>query len=193
MPWVYRSTGAWGSGLGANLTVAQFDGNTWETEQRIEALEADMADAVGAGITNIVATGTIITIYWGASSTTTVDLPVGSHVPAVVDEAEGDSDGAYTFALVDANRYLRAGADVDEFVMPDEADVDFPINTEIHLRIAPDGNTLVPVTEGGTDVVINEAYGCENVILGPGSTVTLKKVAANEWDMIGGQLELVSA
>jgi hypothetical protein len=183
MPWVYRDTGAWGSGLGANLTQDQFDGNTWETEQRIEALEAAVAAMGGGGITNIVATGTVITIYWGASSTTTVDLPVGSHVPAVV----------HTFALVDANRYLRAGADVDEFVMPDEVDVDFPVNTEIHLRIAPDGNTLVPVTEGGTDVVINQAYGCENVILGPGSTVTLKKVASNEWDMIGGQLELVSA
>jgi len=36
----YRTNGPWGAGTLEKLTKAQFDGNTWETQQRLAALEA---------------------------------------------------------------------------------------------------------------------------------------------------------
>lgn len=40
MPFTYRSPGPWGGGTGSPLTEPQFDGNTYESEQRLNALEA---------------------------------------------------------------------------------------------------------------------------------------------------------
>lgn len=62
MPIVYRGSGAWGAGLGRNLTAADFDGNTWTIVQMIAGLSDGHANQ-GVGISNITQSGQTLTIY----------------------------------------------------------------------------------------------------------------------------------
>lgn len=59
MTLTYRGTGAWGSGKGAALTEAEFDGNTWHFYQAITALSG----ATAVGIDSISATAGQMTVY----------------------------------------------------------------------------------------------------------------------------------
>jgi hypothetical protein len=75
MPFTYRSPGPWGAGTGANLTVSQFDGNTYEAQQRIEALEAAI-DAFGGVIESVTLSGTTLTFHLVGGAEHSVTLPV---------------------------------------------------------------------------------------------------------------------
>lgn len=43
---IYRTDGAWGSGLGSNLSAAQVDGNFYDLDQRVATIEAGVAATV---------------------------------------------------------------------------------------------------------------------------------------------------
>ena len=57
----YRTAGAWGPGLGRNLTPAEVDGNFWDHEGRLDDLETNPPEAVG--ISNITSNGSQIIVY----------------------------------------------------------------------------------------------------------------------------------
>lgn len=64
---VYRTDGAWGTGLGSDLSAAQIDGNFWDHEQRIATLESNPPVAVS--ISDITSNGTSLTISMSDGST----------------------------------------------------------------------------------------------------------------------------
>ncbi len=90
----------------------------------------------------------------------------------------------FTPGLEYANSYTRfintAGCAI---TLADDGTVDFPINTELHFRDASIAGSLT--FEAPTSVIINGVDGHVNESAGPGSVVTMKKVAANEWDIFG--------
>ena len=53
--------GAWGAGLGRNLTPAEVDGNFWDHEGRIDEIETNPPTAIG--ISNITSNGSQFTVY----------------------------------------------------------------------------------------------------------------------------------
>lgn len=83
MPFTYRGPGPWGAGTGAPLTQPQFDGNTYEAQTRIEALEAAIA-AFGGVIDSITLSGTTLTFHLvgGAEHDVTLPLPRPNRVEA---------------------------------------------------------------------------------------------------------------
>ncbi len=90
----------------------------------------------------------------------------------------------FTPGLPYANSYTRminaAGCVI---TLPADGDVDFPVNTELHFRDASLAGSLT--FEAPTSVTINSVDGYQNQSAGRGATVTLKKVAPNEWDILG--------
>lgn len=98
----------------------------------------------------------------------------------------------YTLVLTDQNQYLRcthgSGCAV---TVPSDAVVDFPLWTEIHFRQGTAGP--VSFVEQDSDVIINGMDEFSNETGGMGSVATLKKVAADEWDLFGRLASDVSA
>lgn len=91
---------------------------------------------------------------------------------------------AKTLALSDSGVYWRCTAATGVTVtVPTNDSVAFPVNTEIHFRQAAAGTiTLSPA--GG--VTINPPRVGGPLATGEtGDTITLKKVATNEWDLFG--------
>jgi hypothetical protein len=67
MALVYRTAGAWGPGIGQNLSAAQVDGNFRHLDQRMTGLEDDPPQAVS--ISNITATAATMTVHLTDGST----------------------------------------------------------------------------------------------------------------------------
>lgn len=94
------------------------------------------------------------------------------------------SGSTWTPTGADINTYNRfdtstAGCTV---TVPTNADVAFTIGTEIHGRQAGPGQVTIV---GDTGVTVNAQYGSDNITAGEGASFTLKKVAADEWDVMG--------
>ncbi len=64
---VYRTAGAWGPGIGQNLSAAQVDGNFRHLDQRMTGLEDNPPQAVS--ISNIISTGATLTVHLTDGST----------------------------------------------------------------------------------------------------------------------------
>jgi hypothetical protein len=71
---VYVTTGGWGTGTGAPISAAQVDGNFYDVDQRIVALNADLAE--GKQIESISATPNSMTFHFTDGSTQVVPLPI---------------------------------------------------------------------------------------------------------------------
>jgi hypothetical protein len=85
-------------------------------------------------------------------------------------------------ALTDAGKYIRftyAGGDM-EAVVPNDSSVNFPVGTTIHFINTT--NTGFLYIYGDTGVTVNTALSS----IGQYYAASLIKVAANEWDLIGG-------
>lgn len=91
--------------------------------------------------------------------------------------------GNRTLALSDVDQYLQCTDTVNTtLTVPANATVAFPIDTIIHHRTAGAGKVTVTAATG---VVLNPPFGQTLVTPGDGATISLKKVAADEWDVIG--------
>lgn len=94
----------------------------------------------------------------------------------------------FTPELADANTYNRmtnvAGCTV---TIPDNADVPFPIDTELHFRQVAVGTVVIADPSTASAVVINPVSGYLNESACEGATFFIKKIATDEWD-IGGLL-----
>jgi hypothetical protein len=187
----FRTDGAWGAGQGYNLTAVQVDMNFWGHEQRLQALEDN--PPVPTNISNMTVVGTQWTIYLeDATVFGPFTLPQANFRPSVTSTIEENTDGTYVPVLGDANGYKRYAGDADMTVtMPLNADVAYPVDTEITFRQAGDGAIIFhTATDGPT---LNGIAGFLDQSGGQGATVTLKKVAADEWDLIGLLAEDVTA
>jgi hypothetical protein len=71
---VYVTTGAWGTGSGTPNSAAQVDGNFHDVDQRIVALNADLAE--GKRIDNITYDANSMTVHFTDGSSQTIPLPI---------------------------------------------------------------------------------------------------------------------
>src|SRR4249920_1019044 len=71
---VYVTTGAWGTGSGTPNSASQVDGNFHDVDQRIVALNADLAD--GKRIDTVTYTDTSMTFHFTDGTTQTIPLPI---------------------------------------------------------------------------------------------------------------------
>jgi hypothetical protein len=73
---VYVTTGAWGAGTGAPNSAAQVDGNFYDVDQRIVALNADLAE--GKRIDSVTYTDTSMTFHFTDGTSQTIPLPIAT-------------------------------------------------------------------------------------------------------------------
>lgn len=173
---------------GSNLTATEVDANFHDVDDRIQAIEDD--PPVATGISNITVAGTQMTIYLEDSTVLgPYTLPQANFRPAVVATI---STNTYTPILADANSYKRCNhVDGCTVTVPLDASVAFPIDTEITFRQTDDSAIIFDTaTDGPT---LNGIVGFLNQTGVQGATVTLKKVATDEWDLIGLLAEDVTA
>jgi len=73
---IYVTTGAWGTGTGAPNSAAQVDGNFYDVDQRIVALNADLAE--GKRIDTVTYTSNSMTFHFTDDTTQVIPLPVAT-------------------------------------------------------------------------------------------------------------------
>jgi hypothetical protein len=73
---VYVTTGAWGGGTGTPNTAAQVDGNFFDLDQRVVALNADLAE--GKRIDTVTYTGNSMTFHFTDATSQIIPLPVAT-------------------------------------------------------------------------------------------------------------------
>lgn len=174
---IYRTAGAWGAGKGSNLTAAEVDGNFYDLEERLEAVETYGAST--DTITNVTQSGSTITFYTssGGEFSVTVSVPRIATIQTV-------SGTTFEPTLSEADRYLRltnaAGCTVN---IPDNASVPFPTGTEIHLRQSTVAGTVYVTSDSG--VTLNGIDGYELQTPAQGAVITCKKIGQDEWDVFG--------
>jgi hypothetical protein len=176
---IYRTTGAWGAGKGGNLTPAEVDGNFYELANRAAAALA----ITPAEIDTITASGTQLTITLTDARVFTVTVPVAAPYSRVATKAGTTA----TLVLVDAWSYLQFTNDAGCTVtVPTDAQLDFVVGTEIRLMA---GRNDAPVILDSQDnaVVLNapESATFPLSTREGGSVITIKKIAADVWDVYG--------
>ena len=88
--------------------------------------------------------------------------------------------GDTSTSLTDAYGYIRTtGASPVNITIEDSGHL---IGAEIHIR--QQGTGLVTLV-AGSGVTVNVPFGGTLVLSGTGATVTVKKAATNEWDLMG--------
>jgi len=103
--------------------------------------------------------------------------PVPLYAP-VVDKAAT----AQTSLLDDGGNYLRfTNAGASTYTVAPQSSVAWPANVEITIRRAANANLTLAA---GSGVTLNAPSG-GTLVLTNNMTVTLKRVAANVWDVIG--------
>lgn len=180
MTLTYRTAGAWGAGKGANLTPAEVDGNFWQ-------LVADIAAAAAAagtpnGIANVTVNGSQMTVVLDDATVlgpfTIPRAPFRPTVTATVSTTTHDPDAD------SANGYFRcthaSGCVVT--IPADTEEDDIPVDSEISYRQVGSGAVSFEEPSG---VILNGITGYLNTTAVEGAVVTIKKVAANEWDIFG--------
>lgn len=182
---LYRTAGAWGAGLGANLTAAQVDENFWGHEERLDAIETSAP--LPNEISNIIVSGTQMTIILeDATEFGPYTLPQAPFRPSIVSTV---STTTYAPVIGDANKYKRCThASGCAVTIPSNAEVAFEVDTEITFRQAAGGQVTF---DAPSDVTINGVTGFDNATAFQGAVVTVKKVATDAWDILGLLAETV--
>lgn len=73
---VYVTTGAWGAGTGTPNSAAQVDGNFYDLDQRVVALNADLAE--GKRIDTVTYSSNAMTFHYTDGTTQVIPLPVAT-------------------------------------------------------------------------------------------------------------------
>src|SRR5262245_39009295 len=73
---VYVTTGAWGAGTGTPNSAAQVDGNFYDLDQRVVALNADLAE--GKRIDSVTYTSSSMTFHFTDGTSQVIPLPVAT-------------------------------------------------------------------------------------------------------------------
>ncbi|RWO90942.1 hypothetical protein [Mesorhizobium sp.] len=173
---------------GSNLTATEVDDNFHDLDDRMTELEDNPPEPVN--ISNITVVGTQMTIYLeDATVFGPFTLPQANFRPSVVATV---ATNTHAPVLADANGYKRCThVDGCTVTVPLNAAVAFPVDTELTYRQAADEPVIFDtLTDGPT---LNGIAGFLDMSGGRGATVTLKKVATDEWDIIGLLAEDVTA
>jgi len=183
MPLVYRTAGVWGPGKGSNLSPTEVDENFRFLHELI--LSVQDATPEPDEISNIVQnTPQTITIYMASGATWgpfTLPRAVAEtiYAPMTVDT---------TLPLSAAGKYYRVTGNV-QVTIPPFSSVPFPVNTEVHFRLASTGTVLS--FQEGSGVTLHGMESHSDFLSLRGGVVTLKKWNTNNWDM-WGYLDLLS-
>lgn len=172
---------------GSNLTPAEVDGNFTDLDGRVTAIEENPVEP--NEISNIFAVGTQMHVVMEDATEHVLTMPQANFRPSVTDTVEFATDGTYTPTLADTNGYLRC-LEGGTIMIPSNAEVPFVVDAEITFRHAGSGPV---VFDTPTDVVLNGIVGFLNETAFQGATVTIKKVATDEWDIMGLLAEDVTA
>jgi hypothetical protein len=182
----YVGNGAWGTGKGAPLNEAEFDGNTYELAQRI----ADIIASIPAplNISNITVSGTQMTIYLeDGTFFGPFTLPQLNFRPSVGGTLDVPTDGVYVVGNGDFNRFWNYDGASDVTIdLPATATADME-TTFCQVGV---GALLFP---GSTDVTVLGLSGFLNKTGGSGSVVTVKFITDGVWRLIGRVAEDVTA
>lgn len=76
MPIVFVTSGAWGAGTGAPNSAAQVDGNFYDLDQRVVALDAGLAE--GKRIDHISYTSNSMTVHYTDGTSEVIALPIAT-------------------------------------------------------------------------------------------------------------------
>lgn len=177
MPIVYRTTGPWGAGTGANLPAEDVDGNFYDLDQRVADLEDAPAPSFAVSVSQAgsVATFTINGVDYD------ITLPSSSAILAA--DIITVAGTAFTPGLPNAQAYHRCTSATDVTVtIPPNSSVAFPIKTELHFRQVGAGQVMLAE---GAGVTLNGMTGYDLTTAAQGAVLTVKKVAADEWDVFG--------
>lgn len=146
-------------------------------------LQKQISDAVTAigGKQDTLVSGTNLKTVNGNSLLGAGDLTI-SGSGALFAPVITESTTARTLALTDAGVYLRhTNASASTLTVPPQSSVSWAEGTEVHVRRASSGTlTLTP----GSGVTLNAPSG-GTLVMGNNMSVTLKRVAADVWDVIG--------
>lgn len=164
-------------------TVAFSDSNgTFHTNNLTIARNGSLIQGLAEDLVVDVKDSSFQLIYNGATTGWKLDsfLPIQETVPSTVSYVSMSSD--YTVVLADANGYKRMATNANRnIIIPTNATTAFPIDTEIHFEQADTG--VITITgAGGVTLRAYEGYKTK----GPYWVVTAKKVATDEWVIIGG-------
>ena len=109
-------------------------------------------------------------------------IPDSGTATAAPAETVTESTTARNLGLTDAGKYIRhTNAGASTVTVPPQASVAWVADTEIHIRRVGAGNlTLTP----GAGVTLNAPSG-GTMVLTAAMSVTLKRIASDEWDVIG--------
>lgn len=177
MTLTYRGAGAWGAGKGARLTAAEFDGNTYDLDQRIQDLEGGFG---GSGTSNplvdIAVSGATITKYFADSTTGTevVTAPFASPYLEI-------TTTTYT-VLAEHIGYFLEFTNVSGCTITVPTGLAGATNVEWHF-CQGDACPSLTITTSGTTV--SGVYGLDNATDTPGAVVTLKRKATNAFRLFG--------
>ncbi len=87
----------------------------------------------------------------------------------------------YTLLAIDVGKYIRlTGAGTKDIIIQDDATEPLPANGEWHIRNVGAGDATID----DTDVTVNVPAG-GTLVIPQGGTVTLKRVATDEFDLFG--------
>lgn len=164
-------TGAW-SGKAGQLAYWLTATNTWQFVVPRAGWRVSVLDELDAnGIAKVYG-------YSGSAWALPESGGGGSAFSPVVTE----STTARLLALTDAGTYIRhTNASASTVTIPPQSSVTWLDDTEIHIRRAAAGDlTLTP----GSGVTLNPPSG-GTLVMTDRMSVTLKRVAADVWDVIG--------
>ena len=165
------ATGAW-SGKDGQIAYWLTAAGAWtfaETRAGWEVRVADELDAHGAP-----------TMYEKSSAGWVVPDP--GTVTAAPPEVVIESTTARSLGLTDAGKYIRhTNASASTVTVQPQASVAWVADTEIHIRRVGAGTlTITP----GSGVTLHAPSG-GTLVMTAAMSVTLKRVASDEWDVIG--------
>lgn len=179
MTLTYRGNGAWGTGKGARLTAAEFDGNTYEFDTRLDALEAGSGSGADNPVVDVqFPSGSTALLYFadGSTETRTVSaVPFAAPVRTI-------TGTTYTVSESHIGYYARC-------TNASGCVVTVPVgltNTgaEWHFRQGA-GAGPISFVEEASGVTINPVEGFDLATDKEGATVTLKNVDNDEYDIFG--------
>lgn len=185
--WAEVSSGT-GSGSGTGWSLTETSTGASQNITLPEAvLEEDIVVTVEGlvqqPVTDYTISGTTLTITAPASGLLISVRRLSTTSSLVVPTAIAGT--AYTLALGDADGYLRAtNASGCAITVPASSSTDFPIGSVVTVRAATAGSVTL-LEDTGVTLNVQGGGAAPHALVEIGVTVQLKKVAADEWDIIG--------
>lgn len=168
-------------GATANQTDAYLLSRANHTGTQASTTISDLTEAVQDVMGATLVQGANVTItYDDVANTITIAAAAGGGTVQPWSTVETLA-ASKTLALADAGKYLRC-TDAVTLTVPPQATVAWAADTEVHIEQGAAGAVTIAA---GAGVTINWPTGYNAKIMGQYAVVTLKRVAADTWTLIG--------